>query len=505
MKKTVVVLALVAGLLLLFGTALSESWICENCGTENTGNFCGNCGAKKPAAEPEPVSFAASDEWGCPDCFHLNSTNFCSNCGRTKPAPEEMIRSIAVPEPVYETMDVEGVFVGQTLTIPEETPMIWSGSMSDSHTEDSYTFTAPRNGTYRFDLTDMMASTSMRLRVWDSRDNNVMDTYSGGDYMQMTGGETYRIKVEQHRGSTQYTLRIGVQKPTTDLSAATTVYDQVSFADQKNVYTFTAPISGRYRFDLTEITNGLSFRMLMWDKFEKNILDTYSGNAYIDLEGGETYQFQVRQHQKLGSYVMLVYFQKETRDITGYDTVNDSIQYADQKNIYMFTPPVSGRYRFDLTESNANTSYRLLMWDKYDKNIMDTYSGGDSIALEAGETYQLQVRHHKGNDTYRLRIGCQKASTDISGADAVYDRITYSDQKNVYYFTPAQSGKYEFRIGCIDSTRSFRLLAWDKYQKNILDTYSGKDTLTLEAGDTYEIQVRHHKGFDSYRLTVQPQ
>ena len=47
MKKALIIWMAVIGILLFCGTALADSWICDNCGTENTGNFCANCGAKK--------------------------------------------------------------------------------------------------------------------------------------------------------------------------------------------------------------------------------------------------------------------------------------------------------------------------------------------------------------------------------------------------------------------------------------------------------------------------
>ena len=503
MKKTVIVLAAIIGILLFCGTALADSWICGNCGTENTGNFCANCGAKKPEALPETVTMQQSDEWGCPDCYHLNSKNFCINCGRTKPSPEEMARSIAVPEPVYDTMDVEGIFVGETLVIPEEEPVIWEGSISGSNKEDNYTFTAPRDGRYGFNFENVMANSKLKLRIWDSRDKCLLDTVSDSSYVLMTAGETYKITVEQKNGSTQYTLRVGIQKPTTDISAATAICDQVSFNDQKNIYMFTAPIDGRYRFDLTEKNTNLTCRLLIWDKYEKEMIDTKSDGAYVVLEGGETYQIQVRQHQQLGSYTLRVYFQKETRDISGYGTVNDSTEYNDQKNVYTFTPPVTGRYRFDLTETNANTAYRLLIWDKYEKEITDTKSGGAYAVLDAGETYIIQVRQHKGTGAYKMTIGYQKESLDITGADAVYDRITFDDQKNVYYFTPSQSGDYDLTVSNSNSSCNLSLMVWDRHGKNILDTRSGKGTLSLEANETYEIQVRQHKGYDSYRFSIQ--
>ena len=55
----------------------ANSWKCS-CGATATGNFCPECGAKKPA----PVS---EDGWIC-SCGTVNKGKFCMNCGAKKPA-----------------------------------------------------------------------------------------------------------------------------------------------------------------------------------------------------------------------------------------------------------------------------------------------------------------------------------------------------------------------------------------------------------------------------------
>ena len=55
--------------------APANSWKCS-CGATVTGNFCPECGAKKP----EPVA-----GWTC-SCGTVNQGKFCSNCGAKKPA-----------------------------------------------------------------------------------------------------------------------------------------------------------------------------------------------------------------------------------------------------------------------------------------------------------------------------------------------------------------------------------------------------------------------------------
>ena len=55
----------------------ANSWTCS-CGATNTGNFCMNCGSKKPAP---------AGEWTC-SCGATNTGNFCMNCGSKKPSAE---------------------------------------------------------------------------------------------------------------------------------------------------------------------------------------------------------------------------------------------------------------------------------------------------------------------------------------------------------------------------------------------------------------------------------
>ena len=51
----------------------SNTWKCA-CGYEASGNFCPECGAKKP-----------DNSWTC-TCGFANKGKFCENCGAKKPA-----------------------------------------------------------------------------------------------------------------------------------------------------------------------------------------------------------------------------------------------------------------------------------------------------------------------------------------------------------------------------------------------------------------------------------
>ena len=57
------------------GIKNKDSWVCE-CGKENEGKFCSECG------KPKPVD---KEVWIC-SCGHENNGKFCSECGKPKPS-----------------------------------------------------------------------------------------------------------------------------------------------------------------------------------------------------------------------------------------------------------------------------------------------------------------------------------------------------------------------------------------------------------------------------------
>lgn len=58
------------------GTTEVPVWKCDECGhATNTGKFCANCGASKPAHE----------HWVCAECGTTNTGKFCENCGASRP------------------------------------------------------------------------------------------------------------------------------------------------------------------------------------------------------------------------------------------------------------------------------------------------------------------------------------------------------------------------------------------------------------------------------------
>ena len=62
---------------------MGNTWKCA-CGAEVSGNFCPECGAKRPEAQ-------SADGWTC-SCGTVNKGKFCQNCGAKKPESAPLYR-----------------------------------------------------------------------------------------------------------------------------------------------------------------------------------------------------------------------------------------------------------------------------------------------------------------------------------------------------------------------------------------------------------------------------
>ncbi|MCD7746328.1 MAG: hypothetical protein LUI13_13790 [Lachnospiraceae bacterium] len=318
------------------------------------------------------------------------------------------------------TLDVDPVYVGETITIEEEPVVEFEGTVTDESPTCEFTYTAPRDGCYWLEITDVKNSCNIRFNLYDSLNNDIWPFFTITSHMvQLEEGETYSLIVTQESGNTPFVVHVKAQKPTTDLTDATLINDQIMFEDQKNVYTYTAPETGIYYFSLLNTTSNVDFELMIWDPFDMNIIDSTTGSFIVDLDAGETYEIQVLHFIGTGAYTLKIDPQKPVLNISGYTVVNDSIEHANQINSYTFIPPVTGDYFIGISSVEGAERYNCAILDSEDTEIggnsnladIDWNSGG-TYTLAEGKEYKISMEYTSGYGNYTLTIKYPTAASE---------------------------------------------------------------------------------------------
>lgn len=292
----------------------------------------------------------------------------------------------------------------------------------------------------------------------------------------------------------------------------------ITSENQKDEYIYTVPYDGRTRVEIRELKNGTCVALYVYNALGECVSSDsscYNGEGVTlkDLRAGETYKIQVRQNFGYPTYRLTIGQPKPEVDISDFTLVKDSIQYTDQRNVYSFTVPRDGRYRFELSGMKNGTCVELYVFDYLGNTVASDLScynndGKTLKDLKAGEVYEVQVRQHIGFSGYTLKIGKQKKTISVSSNVVLSDSIEYVDQRNVYSFVADKSGTHTFTISGMQSGCSVELCAFNELGETIasdLGCYNGESITikNLKPGDSYEIQVRYNIGFTNYKLTIE--
>lgn len=389
---------------------------------------------------------------------------------------------------------------GDTLTLEEEEPQEFTGSLTEAAAEQRFTYTAPHDGVFGLAFVDLKADISLDLTVKDEAGKVLDNFYQDGGTLSLSAGKTYEVLVGRRGKDTDFKLLVFAPKALTDISSASVVEDQLAFKGQVNTYQFLAPRDGVYSFALLDANEQTGLDMAIFNALDERLERSTERRLIVKLEAGETYRLVVAhdKNRDLGTYRLALGLPKETSEVTGYDLVKDELEYAGQQNVYHFSPEISGRYGFWLTEKLADAAVNILVYDQYGELVAgDTYRTEASVlaTLEEAKDYYITVVQSEGLTSYSLNLGYARPVTALPKSGLVDDELTFGGEVVRYSFKPKTAGTYQFT-----TTDNVTVAVFNKYKEE-LTGYSGE--VVLEANQTYTLVVTSRQGdIGAYKLEV---
>ena len=185
-------------------------------------------------------------------------------------------------------------------------------SIQFTNQRNIYSFMSSEYGRYRFELSEIANNVYFKMFLY----NADMEELKYVDYQANDGGITYDLNantqyyivIEQQKNTGSYALSIGSQKSTSDISDYTSLTDSIQFTNQRNVYSFTSNEAGNYRFELSDISNDVYFKMFLYnvDMEELKYVDYQANDGGItyELKANTMYFIVIEQQKNNGNYTL---------------------------------------------------------------------------------------------------------------------------------------------------------------------------------------------------------
>ena len=282
-----------------------------------------------------------------------------------------------------------------------------------------YYFTPSIDGIYRFELSKMNNGMKVDLFAFDEYGEPLSDAIisQNGDGLKglpLTAGKKYEIQIRQYAQFGNYTLLIGKQKPEIDISKYTKITDSIEFVDQRNVYSFTVPADGQYRFEFSRMMANTEAGLYVYNDLHETIAENDNckngdGITLSDLKAGEKYTIVACNKSGFSDYSLIIGMQKEAVLIDKNVSVHDSMEYTEQRNVYLLTPDASGDVAFSFNDMApemsidfyiCNDLQEVLEWD-YDCTNHSTIVFHNA---KAGEAYTIVVLQSNEIGVYSLEV-----------------------------------------------------------------------------------------------------
>ncbi len=198
-----------------------------------------------------------------------------------------------------------------TIGIPHHTITLFNNNYNDkiSYTgqQNTYEYTAPRDGIYRFDVVPSYVTFHCRLKITAPDKSILKNTYlegRDGVTVSLKANTCYSISLTQETDFSAYSINIGIPDETR-IAPQRIIIETIDYTDDVDKYILYVPTTGKYKFifDISDVTKRYEYEI--YD--EKNKRISYDSNVtqethIITLEAGKQYELHVLQNYGLCEY-----------------------------------------------------------------------------------------------------------------------------------------------------------------------------------------------------------
>lgn len=195
--------------------------------------------------------------------------------------------------------------------------------------------------------------------------------------------------------------------------------------------------------------------------------------------------------------------------ITGA-TISGNFMVENQKNLYTYKAPATGRYRFDLDIDNVNYYYSIVIKDsksaKLASGTSSSNSKGVTVSLEKDISYTIEIAQNYGLCSYSIMIGVPNASKNVSGTE-INGSITYTDQKDIYYYIAPIDGYYRFDLDISNTNNNYKFSIYDSKEQQLryctYTTYNDHGVnVQLKENAKYRIEITQDYRLCDYSIRI---
>ena len=192
------------------------------------------------------------------------------------------------------------------------THQVINDSLSFRFQKNYYSVTAPRDGIYRFWISQIPKNVYAYVSVLDEGGYIQAKGNLGqnnGISVKLNAGQQYSLHVNYDQGLGDYTLKIGVPQPIIDISGCKVIGDRFYYSEQDNSYNLLPYQTGTYTIMLRMASKGMKVYVKVTDVNGYTVDKGYmsqGGSIKMHLEEDLTYALHVIQDEERGEYVLTI-------------------------------------------------------------------------------------------------------------------------------------------------------------------------------------------------------